>query len=233
MKNWVPNPGRTDTELFECRISDNKPPAELTDFTGLANRTADKPLEIPKALPAYTRRSTQNRYAETSVYPTLEASIDASVMEFSQEPIPNVKSQASVRIHGPGNPFRHHTVINRYVEDLLNRKGYQDLVEYNTTVERAEKLEESSEWRLTLRKKNGVSGQFDYWWTETLDSIVVASGHYTVPYVPHINGLAEFAQAYPGSVEHTKGFRGVDRYRGKVTLLLGSNCRNHVANLLI
>lgn len=68
---------------------------------------------------------------------------------------------------------------------------------------------------MTLRK-SGSSGQFDYWWTETFDAIIVASGHYTVPYVPHIKGLAEFAQTYPGSVEHTKGFRGVDRYRGKV-----------------
>ncbi|KAL1955701.1 hypothetical protein VTO42DRAFT_8173 [Malbranchea cinnamomea] len=205
-----------------CWLFDTNPPPELVNFQGLADRTADKPLEIPKVLPAYTPRSTQNRYEETSIYPTLEANIDASIMQFSQEPIPDIKSETSIRLHGPDTPFRHHTVIRQYIEDLLNRNGYQDFVEYCTTVERVEKLESSNEWRLTLRK-TGQSGHFDYWWTETFDAVVVATGHYTVPYIPHIKGLAEFAKAYPGSVEHTKAFRGVERYRGKRVVVVGAS----------
>jgi hypothetical protein len=44
----------------------------------------------------------------------------------------------------------------------------------------------------------------------------VASGHYTVPFIPKIPGLAEFAKSYLGAVEHSKGFRGPEKYRGKV-----------------
>lgn len=150
-------------------------------------------------------------------------------MEFSQERIPDVKSQASIHLHGPDTPFRHHTVIRGYIEGLLDRNGYQDLVKYNTTVERAEKLKSSNEWRLTLRK-SGPSGEFDYWWTEHFDAVVVANGHYTVPYLPHIDGLAEFAQRYPGSVEHTKGFKGVEKYRGKVCA--SSKCCTRVTHFL-
>lgn len=138
-------------------------------------------------------------------------------MSYSQEHIPEIRSQDSIDLHGPETPFRHHTVVRQFVEDLLNRNGYQDLVEYNTTVEKAVKDAKSGKWVVTLRR-NGKAGKFDYWWTEEFDALVVASGHYSVPYIPNIKGLKEFAEAYPGSVEHTKGFRNPEKYRGKVSL---------------
>lgn len=211
-------PDRTDTDHGDGddddRIADDVP-AKLSDFDRLANRTADAPVEPPKRLPGYAPRCRQQRFADTSVYPTLEANIDASVMEFSQEPIPEIKTQNSVQLHGPNTPFRHHTVIREYLENLLNRNGYQDLVEYNTTVERVEKIKASNEWKLTLRK-SGPLGNFDYWWTEHFDAVVVASGHYFVPYIPQIDGLEQWARNYPESIEHTKGYRGPQKYRGKV-----------------
>lgn len=143
-------------------------------------------------------------------------------MEFSREPIPEIRSSSSVKIHGPDTPFRHHSVIRQYIEDLLNRNGYQDLVEYNTTVERAHKEQSSNKWVLTLRRQ-GPAAKYDYWWQEKFDALVVATGHYSVPYIPYIKWLKEFAAAYPGSVEHTKGFRNPEKYRGKVSenILIG------------
>lgn len=137
-------------------------------------------------------------------------------MQYSQEPIPEVRSKASVALHGQDTPFRHHTVIQRYIESLLNRKGYSRLVEYSTTVENAEKRTTDGKWVLTLRKQ--VPGlEKDYWWQEEFDALVVATGHYSVPYVPVIKGLKEFAAEVPGSVLHTKGFREPETYRGKVS----------------
>lgn len=137
-------------------------------------------------------------------------------MQFSQEPIPEIRSSRSLKIHGPDTPFRHHSVMRQYIEDLLNRNGYQDLVEYNTTVEKAHKEQGSSKWVLTLRRQ-GPASKYDYWWQEKFDALVVATGHYSVPYIPYIKGLKEFAAAYPRSVEHTKGFRNPEKYRGKVS----------------
>ena len=124
-------------------------------------------------------------------------------------------SDASLQKYGAGAPFRHQRVVCQYIEDLLNRNGYQDFVEYNTTVERVEKVEESNEWKISLRKE-GPAKQSDYWWIEYFDAVVVANGHYNVPYIPYIPGLGEFHRAYPTSVEHTKSFRGPTKYKGKV-----------------
>jgi cation diffusion facilitator CzcD-associated flavoprotein CzcO len=148
-------------------------------------------------------------------------------MEYSQERIPEIRSDWSVELHGPNTPFRHHRVICQYIEDLLNRNGYQDLVEYNTTVELAVKYPETNTWILTLRRQ-GNSGNSDYWWTETFDALVVASGHYNVPYVPPIPGLKEFAEQYPGSVEHAKQYRGPKKYRGKVGTHLSASRHQQV-----
>ncbi|ELR02978.1 hypothetical protein GMDG_05835 [Pseudogymnoascus destructans 20631-21] len=139
-------------------------------------------------------------------------------MEFSQEPIPVKQTSRSIQRHGPSTPFRHHTVVQGYIEGLLDRKGYKDFVECGVTVERVEKVDAS--WKLTLRK---AGSERDYWWAEEFDAVVVASGHYTVPHVPHIEGLKGFASAYLGSVEHSKGYRGAEKYRQKNVVVIGAS----------
>tara|TARA_R110002003_G_scaffold197_1_gene15340 strand:- start:1893 stop:3032 length:1140 start_codon:yes stop_codon:yes gene_type:complete len=141
-------------------------------------------------------------------------------MSFSQEPIPAGATPLSISKHGNDTPFRHHTLVRKYVESLVNRNGYEKLVSYRTTVELAEKV--GNEWRLVLRKDGDVKGE-DEWWEEWFDAVVVASGHYSVPYIPYINGLAEFESAHPGSVKHSKMFRGRDAYRGKKVVVVGAS----------
>lgn len=132
-------------------------------------------------------------------------------MQFSQEPIPEEKSELSISRHGSQTPFRKWDVIRKYITGLVNRKGYNDLVSYNTTVEWVEKV--GAEWKVTLRKDGEKS---DYWWAEWFDAVVVASGHYWVPYIAHIPGLEGFEKARPGSVLHSKHFRGADAFMDKV-----------------
>lgn len=183
----------------------------MSDLASLASRAADPTLTIPEVLPAYTPKSSQPRFTESSVYPYLETNVDALAMSFSQEPISDKRSQRSIDVHGPDTPFRHWTVLKQYVEGLLQRRGYEDLVSYSTSVELAEKV--GSEWKVTLRKEGKDQ---DYWWVEWFDAVVVASGHYSVPYIPAIEGLEQFEKSRPGSVQHSKHFRGRDLYQGKV-----------------
>lgn len=99
-----------------------------------------------------------------------------------------------------------------YVASLVDRNGYQDYVSYSTTVERAEKVD--GEWKLTLRKEGKAQ---DYWWSEYFDAVIVATGHYSVPYIPAIPGLEQLQKSRPGSVVHSKHFRGNHLFKGKVS----------------
>lgn len=134
-------------------------------------------------------------------------------MQFSQEPIPAERSELSVSRHGHDTPFRKWDVIQRYVQGLVERRGYRDWISYDTTVEHVEKA--GAEWKVILRKDGEHS---DYWWVEWFDAVVVASGHYWVPYIPLIEGLEEFEKAKPGSVLHSKHFRGREAFTDKAGL---------------
>ncbi|KAK0713666.1 hypothetical protein B0T26DRAFT_753760 [Lasiosphaeria miniovina] len=207
-----------------CWIGDAAPPPKLRNLAALADGSADRPLAIPATLPAQTPAAArtdeerQPRFAESSVYPYLETNVEDLTMEFSQEPIPAERSALGVALHGPDTPFRPWQVLRRYVQSLLERSGYPDLVAYGTWVERVEKV--GAEWKVTLRKP-GVAT--DYWWVEWFDAVVVANGHYWVPYVPHIEGLDEFEKARPGSVLHSKHFRGRQQFRDKRVVVVGAS----------
>lgn len=133
-------------------------------------------------------------------------------MEYSQEPISATRSARTIELHGNDSPFRHWKTIRDYVVGLVKRNNYEDLISYDTSVELCEKVGE--EWKVTLKRADGEN---DFWWTESFDAVIIASGHFNVPYVPKIEGLEDFERQRPGSVVHSKMFRGRDAYRGKVS----------------
>jgi len=72
-------------------------------------------------------------------------------MEYTQEPIPEIRSERSIGMHGPNTPFRHWKVMRDYIAGILHRNHYEDLISYNTTVEHVEKT--GDEWKVVLRKE--------------------------------------------------------------------------------
>lgn len=137
----------------------------------------------------------------------LESNIDARVMSYTQEPFPDSLTASSVQRWGSSSPFRHRSIIQKWISSLINRKGYEKLVQYNTTVELAEKI--GSEWVLTLRQSKNEDDE-DFWWQETFDAIVVANGHYNIPFIPTVPGLEDVETRFPGTVEHSKSYRGIE-----------------------
>ncbi|KAF1843484.1 FAD/NAD(P)-binding domain-containing protein [Cucurbitaria berberidis CBS 394.84] len=205
-----------------CWVNDEAPPPNLdpSSFAALASRKGDPTVQAPAKLPGRTPKLKQPRYTESSIYPYLETNVDSLAMSFTKESIPDQRSPLSISKHGEDTPFRPHAVIQKHIASLVNRNGYEKLVSYNTTVELAEKI--GNEWRLVLRKDGDVRGE-DEWWEEWFDAVVVASGHYFVPYIPKIEGLEDFERARPGSVKHTKMFRGRDAYQGKKVVVVGAS----------
>lgn len=204
-----------------CWLDDPKEHVQqLPDFEKISLRTADDTLSIPTNLPTTTPHNTQYRFSETSIYPTLETNIDAFAMSFSQEPFPEERTALNIQRHGQASPFRNWKVVRGYIQSLVDRKGYQEWVSYKTFVELVHK-EKDGKWVLTLRKPL-PSGQ-DEWWTENFDAVIVASGHYTVPFIPATPGLADLSKNFPGSVEHSKAWREPEKYRGKRVVVVGAS----------
>lgn len=185
----------------------------IPSLRDLIELKADRLVDIPTNLPAFTPRTSEindleNRWSSSQVYEELNSNIDSRIMSYTQEPFP----ENPPTLADP-TPFRKASVIREWVDGLFDRNGYRDHVEFNTTVELAEKV--GKEWVLTLRKSI-PGGEKNYWWQETFDAIVVASGHYSVPNFPFIPGILEFEANFPGSIQHSKLFRGPKAYEGKV-----------------
>jgi cation diffusion facilitator CzcD-associated flavoprotein CzcO len=141
-----------------------------------------------------------------------------------------VNSASSVRRFGPGNPSRSYQVVLGWLEDQF--KPYIPWVSFNTTVESVEKRD--GEWVLTIRK----SGQTyrgrpqDYWWQETFDAVVVATGHYNIANIPAIDGLREAAETFPQVFEHSKAYRSANKYVGKVGGVLSKASRTETDTIV-
>jgi len=173
-----------------------------------------KAKELPSRLPLLTTPLDEDTQARTGTYDVLDSNVGAIPMAFTHTPFPVINSALSTQRYGPNNPTRPYQVVAGYLEDGF--KDYLHLLSLNTAVERVEKV--GTEWILTLRKSNAVHGgkAYDYWWQEKFDAVVIATGHYTIPYVPPIWGIDETYSAFFQKFEHSKSFRSADHYVGKV-----------------
>lgn len=193
------------------------PPEKLKNIKALSERKAFQHEPVPSELPAYVPKSATQRFMDTATYSYLESNVEASVMEFSKERFPEALSSRSIEKYGKDTPFRHNTQIKQWVQDLYKRKGHDDHIEFNTSVELIEKNEN---YTLTLRRF-GINS--DYVWQEHFDAVVVASGHYDVPYVPDIPGLDDFMAIPHTETIHSKAFRTREQFRNKKTVVVGAS----------
>ncbi|KAF4986470.1 hypothetical protein FDECE_15939 [Fusarium decemcellulare] len=202
-------------------------PAGIPSLEDLLSGKADAAVEIPEHLPAVTPisevvNSHQRRFSDTAIHENLHSNITPAIMSYTQEPFSDKLSKRSLDEYGPDAPFRHHTTIREWVEGIFSRGGHEKLLELETTVERA--VKEGREWVLTLRK---VVNSRNYWWRERFDAIVVASGHYNVPWFPEVPGLLEFDKNFPGVIQHSKHFREGPKYSGKRVVVVGASVSSH------
>jgi hypothetical protein len=107
----------------------------------------------------------------------------------------------------------------------------------NTTVEDATRIQANdlsrpSGWRLTLRRHDPVRN-VDQWWQENFDALIIANGHYTVPYIPHVPGLEQYIQRFPEKVFHSKSYRSASSFAGRRVLVVGNSASGHDISTLL
>ena len=79
-------------------------------------------------------------------------------------------------------PFAPHWVPKQYIQDYFASHHTDRFLVLNTTVEDVTRHRDI--WKLTLRRHDPVQ-RVDIWWEEHFDALVIADGHYSVPYVCH------------------------------------------------
>ncbi|KAJ5902333.1 hypothetical protein N7495_002861 [Penicillium taxi] len=124
-------------------------------------------------------------------------------------------------------PFAPHWVPKQYIENYFSSHHTDSYLITNTTVEsitKSKSPDPNSEpiWSLILRRYNAVNQQ-DEWWKEDFDAVIIANGHYSVPYVPQVAGLEEYIRIYPDRVMHSKQFRSATDFTNQRIIVIGNS----------
>ncbi|CAH0002490.1 unnamed protein product [Clonostachys byssicola] len=175
--------------------------------------TADPPLEPPAELPATTPKSTSERWITAPVYENLTTNVNVEIMSYTYLHFSDVDKTPPAEDHDPMFPSA--ARVLKYIQTLHSR--HLDYLVLNTTLEQA--VKQDNEWLLTLRR---ADTETDYWYTETFDALVVATGIYSVPRIPDIPGLRDYNRNFPGRALHSKYFRSVQVFKAQSVLVVGN-----------
>ncbi|CAI4210343.1 unnamed protein product [Parascedosporium putredinis] len=156
----------------------------------------------------------------------------ASIVLFEQQPesapagVWHYTSAAPPAPQGPQtDPFTHPILPSRpeIIRDYVARYGQdvKHLVRYSREVVdlRPTLVDDGGRAAWDLTARSTLTGDRE---RHTFDAVVVANGHYSVPFIPHIPGLADFAAAHPGAALHSKQFRAPRAFEGQRVVVVGN-----------
>lgn len=141
-------------------------------------------------------------------------------------------------------PFAPHWVPKQYIQNYFASHHTDRFLVLNTTVEDVTRHEDI--WKLTLRRHDPVQ-KVDIWWEEPFDAVVIANGHYSVPYVcrfiyhqstmvtqtkaltqiPQVDGIDNYIRVFPTRITHSKFYRSPTHYPNKKILIVGNSASGH------
>ncbi len=105
-------------------------------------------------------------------------------------------------------------VLFDYIQGRVKKSDVRQYIRFNTAVRWVSYQPETKKFTLIL---DDLANNRTY--AEEFDYLVVASGHFSTPNMPHFKGIENF----PGTVMHAHDFRGADQFKGKDVLLIGSS----------
>ena len=103
-------------------------------------------------------------------------------------------------------------VLFDYIEGRVKKANVRDMIRFNTVVRDVRAIDGGFE--VTAR-----DCETDSETRETFDHVIVASGHFSFPNVPHYPGF----ETFKGRILHAHDFRDAREFEGKDILILGTS----------
>lgn len=106
-------------------------------------------------------------------------------------------------------------VLFDYLKGRWSKEDIKKHVKFSTVVRDVVYNKDTDNFTVSVKDlvKDEVQESQDF------DYVIVASGHYSVPNVPHFEGIEKF----PGRVMHAHDFRDANEFKGKRLLLIGAS----------
>lgn len=187
----------------------------------LSGNKQSRNIPVPQTSPNFgcgSGHDNQNRQGlefESPLYDYLETNIPKRLMAYSDLPFDQDLPL-----------FPKHLDVLKYLENYA--KHVKHLIRFNTQVldinpqfspkQASSTSRLSQKWDVVTKDlRTGAIHENQY------DAVIVANGHYTVPHIPEINGLAEWHKKYPDTIVHSKAYRRPEDFRGRKVLVIGNS----------
>ncbi|XP_058809721.1 flavin-containing monooxygenase 5-like [Phymastichus coffea] len=183
---------------------------QLADHLDEFEPIAFEKISVPGGLWVYNDGDKDNHGlpVHSSIYANLKTNTPRELMAFPNYP----------QFHGPHSITTHEGVLN-YLRnftqhfDLLKYITFDTLVEHVSPILDRSNDEEKTKWTVTTKNLN--TNEI----SKTIcDSVIVATGKNSKPYIPEINNIGSFK----GEVSHVHTYRKPEKYAGKTVVLLGA-----------
>jgi trimethylamine monooxygenase len=156
----------------------------------------------------YSWRTGSDQYGDTipnSMYRYLWSNGPKECLEFADYSFDEHFNQ-------PIPSFPPREVLYDYILGRAKKANLKKYIQFNTTVKEVKYNGNQFEVSALNKKNNTItSNNYDY--------LIVASGHFSVPYIPEYEGMKSF----PGRILHGHDFRDAEEFRNKDVVVLGSS----------
>ena len=105
-------------------------------------------------------------------------------------------------------------VLADYIKGRVEKSDVRKYCRFNHSAHNVTYSDETGMFTVTVRDL--VSGN---WTTEEFDYVVVATGHFSIPNVPHFDGM----ESFNGRVLHAHDFRDAREFAGQDILVIGTS----------
>ncbi len=105
-------------------------------------------------------------------------------------------------------------VLFDYIAGRVKKAGVRDLIRFKSTVRRVTYDDASGMFAITVQDHAK-----DHEYREEFDYVIVATGHFSTPNVPHFDGFDSF----PGRILHAHDFRDALEFKDQDILIIGAS----------
>lgn len=132
-------------------------------------------------------------------YRSLRTNTSKQMMALSDYPFPETLPD-----------FPNRAEVLQYLNDYIDHFRVRERIQLNATIEQITLLKEDN-WEVVIRSADGVKR------VEIFDALIVCSGLYRYPAVPHYPG----AEVFQGRMIHSESYKGPEGYEDKDVVVIG------------
>lgn len=114
--------------------------------------------------------------------------------------------------------FPKHAEVQDYIEQYS--RDVRHLIHFETQVL---DLHQESSGGWTIQTKSITRDDSSETTSHHFDAVVVANGHFNIPYIPKVEGIEAFSAAHPGIISHSKFYRLPEQHRNKKVVIVGNS----------